>query len=341
MPASHPARPTRFGLTSIVALSLVFVAAAHDIGRAESRLGQGDGGQLVNSPGISFRTETNSAPADTALWESYINARFGTAIDYPTADFTALAPPENNDGHSFESRDGGIQIRVWAGHNALFESLNDRLTSLTGDSGIAPIFTLERIGGSGFRLVGLRKGALVLHAALFGPDNIIHNLEITLKDPTDAAAQARMQAVLASLRMAPAEAFGPAAARSVHGQQVAIHTPARGTPERVALMDAARAVITPELGQPVIFLPGTLYSQGDWAFLSAEPLRPDGTPLDWFQTPFAEAWRNDAMSTEIMVLMHNNGSGWHAVDHVIGPTDVYWLNWVEAYQLPYALFFQN
>ncbi|MBS0126031.1 tetratricopeptide repeat protein [Thetidibacter halocola] len=119
------------------------------------------------------------------------------------------------------------------------------------------------------------------------------------------------------------------------------YTPSRGTAERQAVMDAARVPVQAELGQPVIFLVSVLNCDGTWCYLQAEPLRPDGTKLDWRTTPYARDWAADVMSDVVMVLMRRQGSGYQAVDHIIGPTDVYWYNWLAPYGLPERLFNPN
>ncbi|WP_165937604.1 hypothetical protein [Antarcticimicrobium sediminis] len=116
------------------------------------------------------------------------------------------------------------------------------------------------------------------------------------------------------------------------------YTPARNTAERSAIMDAARVPMLQELGQRVIFLVKTLRTDGEWCFLMAEPLQPNGRKLNWYSTRFANDWANDAMSDLVMVLMHRQGSGWQVVDYVIGPTDVHWYNWIDSYGLPERLF---
>ena len=124
-------------------------------------------------------------------------------------------------------------------------------------------------------------------------------------------------------------------------QPGAYHTPPRGTAERTAIMDAAREPISADIGQTVIFVVDRVKTDGNWAYLEAVPHRPDGGPLDWSKTPFAQAKRADMMTDTVMVLMHNDGSGWQVLDHVIGPTDVYWVNWTERYGLPEAMFFSE
>ncbi len=116
------------------------------------------------------------------------------------------------------------------------------------------------------------------------------------------------------------------------------YTPARGTDERAALMDAARVPVQRELGQPVIFKVSRLRSDGTWAYLEATPLQPDGRPLDWSRTPMAEAWAADMMSDLVLLVLRRDPGGWRVVEHVIGPTDVAWVGWMDRYGWPRVLF---
>lgn len=134
-------------------------------------------------------------------------------------------------------------------------------------------------------------------------------------------------------RAASAQAGQVAAARSS-----AYTTPKPGSAERAAIMNAARIPVARALGQPVIFVVSVLRTDGRWAYLQAVPQRPDGQPLDWRTTPFAHEWARDAMSDVVMVLLRQERARWMAVDHVIGPTDVHWYNWLDDYGLPEALF---
>ena len=118
----------------------------------------------------------------------------------------------------------------------------------------------------------------------------------------------------------------------------AYHAPARGTAERAALMDAARVPVQRALGLPVIFMVSTLRSDDNWAYLAATPLQPDGQALDWSRTPMARDWAADMMSDLVLVVMRRGDDGWQAVEHIIGPTDVAWLNWVDQHGWPRALF---
>ncbi len=117
-----------------------------------------------------------------------------------------------------------------------------------------------------------------------------------------------------------------------------LYTPERGSAERAALMDAARPPIEGALGVPVIFVVQVLNTDGTWAYLQAVPHNPDGSPMDWRRTRLAADWEAGFMSDIAMVLMQRGRHGWHVIDWVMGPTDVFWYGWVTDYGLPERLF---
>ncbi|MCV2894274.1 hypothetical protein [Lentibacter sp. XHP0401] len=146
----------------------------------------------------------------------------------------------------------------------------------------------------------------------------------------------RLQAVAVTPNSQPAPSPAPAIRQAPSPR--GYYTPAPKTSERAAIMDAARVPMLRELGQRVIFLVKTLRTDGDWCFLMAEPLQPNGNKLNWRTTPYANDWANDAMSNLVMVLMRKQGNGWQVIDYVVGPTDVHWYNWIDGYGLPERLF---
>lgn len=140
----------------------------------------------------------------------------------------------------------------------------------------------------------------------------------------------------------PAAQLGaPAATMTVTRVASHYYTPQKGSAERRAIMDAARVPVSADIGQTVIFRVSVLRTDGDWAYLQAEPRNPDGSALDWSRTRFAQDWAMDAMSDVIMVLLRRSGSGFQVVDRIIGPTDVAWYEWLGRYGLPEALFYDR
>jgi len=139
-------------------------------------------------------------------------------------------------------------------------------------------------------------------------------------------------------RLEPGAGRAPATDIAPSRDPGAYREPPRGSPERAAIMDAARGPVSADLGQPVIFVVDHLRSDGNFAYLQAVPHQPGGAPLDWMTTPFARDWQGDFMSDIVMVLLRRSDGRWQVIDHVVGPTDVHWVSWMEDYGLPPALF---
>ncbi len=117
-----------------------------------------------------------------------------------------------------------------------------------------------------------------------------------------------------------------------------VTSPDRSNPLRTEVLDALRPTIQAETGGPVSFVVGTINVMGEWAYVGATPVRRDGRPIDWRATKFKQDFEDDVFSGLVLALLRRDAKGWAVVDFVIGPTDVYWLNWVEKYKLPEALF---
>lgn len=99
--------------------------------------------------------------------------------------------------------------------------------------------------------------------------------------------------------------------------------PARGTPERAALMDAVRPLVEVRVGAPVEFVVVRLRVAGDWAFAILEPQRPGGGQIDPARTIYGEETQYmDGLRTYAL-LVYANGR-WNIVDFAVGPTDVFW-----------------
>ena len=116
-------------------------------------------------------------------------------------------------------------------------------------------------------------------------------------------------------------------------------TPPPGSDLRRTLMDTMRPPFEDALGAPVEFVVRRLVVMGDWAFASVRPQRPGGRPIDWSRTQFAQEVRGGSFSTDASsALMRFRNGRWTLVDHAIGPTDVYWIEWEQKFNLPERFF---
>ena len=134
--------------------------------------------------------------------------------------------------------------------------------------------------------------------------------------------------------MAPAAKPAP-----VVVSQGAVRAVPVGDPQRRVLLDSIRPAIESHIGQPVQFVVDTLQTQGDWAFYAGRIQQPNGRPIDFSRTPYAEALEEgmfDGPST--YALLRRQGARWRLVDWVVGPTDVTYAGWPSEYGAPESLF---
>jgi len=117
-----------------------------------------------------------------------------------------------------------------------------------------------------------------------------------------------------------------------------IGTPDAGSPERKAILGAARAPLERRLHRPVQFAVDRLRVAGDWAFLHAHMQGAGGTPVDFTGTEFAEAASHGAMSRAYAALLERKAGHWTIKAEAIGPTDPAWTAWAQTYGAPTTLF---
>ncbi|WP_078308086.1 MULTISPECIES: hypothetical protein [unclassified Mycobacterium] len=110
------------------------------------------------------------------------------------------------------------------------------------------------------------------------------------------------------------------------------------SPEAASILAPALADVTAQLGKPVRLDVRSLKSADGWVFLWSAMQEPDGGPIDYAGTPFAEASANGILSKKYIALLHQGEQGWALVDKRVGPSDVAWAGWGAQYGAPAAIF---
>lgn len=116
-----------------------------------------------------------------------------------------------------------------------------------------------------------------------------------------------------------------------------IRTPAAGSPERKAIMDALREPVQTDLRQPVIFKVKALRVTDEWAFLDGQPLRPDGSQVDYRKTRYQERIREGFFENGISALLRKRQGQWQVVTYSIGHTDLIYGIWDQEFGAPRAI----
>ncbi|MDD1607298.1 MAG: hypothetical protein LUO95_01845 [Methylococcaceae bacterium] len=117
-----------------------------------------------------------------------------------------------------------------------------------------------------------------------------------------------------------------------------VTTPKHNSPERKLIANALRTVVEKELKKPIIFKINTLNVQNNWAFLSGMPLEKNGKRIDYNNTPYQEMIDAGIFDDWICALLHKKGNSWEVIIHVIGATDVPFVDWAKKYHAPAAIF---
>jgi hypothetical protein len=116
------------------------------------------------------------------------------------------------------------------------------------------------------------------------------------------------------------------------------YTPAPGSDERKAVMDALRAPVERELKKRVIFKVDHLKLQSGWAFVRGVPEQPGGKAMDYRGTEYQEAIRQGVFDNWFCALLRKQGGKWKVVVYSIGATDVVYEGWDKQYKAPPGIF---
>ena len=117
-----------------------------------------------------------------------------------------------------------------------------------------------------------------------------------------------------------------------------LHTPASGSPERKAILNALRVPVEKELNQSVVFVIETLKVKNNFAFVLSQTVQPSGAPIDYTKTPYYQDVQAGAFSDEAIGLLHWSDGSWDVLVYNVGATDVAWLDWGQQYDAPEAIF---
>jgi hypothetical protein len=116
------------------------------------------------------------------------------------------------------------------------------------------------------------------------------------------------------------------------------YTPAVGSSERKAIMDAVRGPVQDYLKLPVVFVAKKFAACRGWAFLEAEPQMSNGRPLNWAATPFAADMAEGMCGGYIHALLVKQNGRWRVRDLAVCATDVPWVTWPKDFGAPPELF---
>jgi len=153
-----------------------------------------------------------AVPADpmASNWITYRNDRFGTRIDYSAPMFRMLPPPENNDGRTFEARDGSARFIVFGSHNVFDSTLDELIEEHLAGLGEDEKVTQRRKGENWYLHSGFRGGDFFLRKVLLSGDGaVIHTFEISYAKSLKAKLDPMAARMANSLRTADEAARSP------------------------------------------------------------------------------------------------------------------------------------
>ena len=117
-----------------------------------------------------------------------------------------------------------------------------------------------------------------------------------------------------------------------------VYTPEKGSAERKAILDVLRVPVERELKQKIVFAADSFRVQGNWAFVSGTPQKPDGSEPNYRGTPYFEQQDQGAFDNNFFALFKKTGGKWRLVKYLIGCTDVCWMDWWTEHKAPKSIF---
>jgi hypothetical protein len=181
-------------------------------------------------------------------------------------------------------------------------------------------------------VLGLAASSCVSNKAISTPESVVTS--------TPAPSSSVDPSILSS---ATADAStGESASASASGGMSAspkLHTPAAGTPERKAILDALRVKMQSDLGQKVIFNVDHLAVKDGFAFVKADPRTPAGGKIDYRKTRYKKLVEQGVFDGGgVIALLRLKQGEWKIVRVVVGPTDVPYGRWWSEFGAPKAIF---
>ena len=158
---------------------------------------------------VSETGEDGAAGADLAVdpmasnWITYRNDRFGTRIDYSAPMFRMLPPPDNDDGRTFEARDGSARFIVFAGYNVFDSTLDELIEEHLAGLGDDEKVVQKRRGDNWYLHSGFRGDDFFLRKVMLSDDGgVIHTFEISYAKSLKAKLDPMAARMAQSLRTA-------------------------------------------------------------------------------------------------------------------------------------------
>lgn len=125
-------------------------------------------------------------------------------------------------------------------------------------------------------------------------------------------------------------------AAAIFASAQSVYSPEKGSAERKAILDALRIPVERDLKQKIVFVTDDLKVQGNWAFASGTPTKPDGGRPNLKNTAWAEM--GDLFDDNFFGLLRKSNGKWRVVTHALGCTDVCYLDWWKRHRAPKAIF---
>jgi hypothetical protein len=117
-------------------------------------------------------------PATAEDWKTYTNDRFGFSIDIPMDLLHQEPAPSNDDGRTFTSGDGGIELLAYGAFNIFDQTPKSYLAELANDQDVIGAVKYQRQGKDWVVASGLKDSKIVYQKTIFSCHGEVLNIMV-------------------------------------------------------------------------------------------------------------------------------------------------------------------
>lgn len=107
--------------------------------------------------------------------------------------------------------------------------------------------------------------------------------------------------------------------------------------DRKLILEAIRPKAEKAIGMKVKFSVQTLRMVGSFAYIYAQPLKSDGSQIDWSKTRFAQEYADGVFDAGVMALLKKSGKTWKVLEWSLGATDFPGEEWCKKHHAPVSV----
>lgn len=107
--------------------------------------------------------------------------------------------------------------------------------------------------------------------------------------------------------------------------------------DRKLILEAIRPKAEKAIGMKIKFSVRTLRMVKNFAYIYAQPMKADGSEIDWSETKFAQDYADGVFDAGVMALLKKSGKVWKVLEWDLGATDFPGEEWCKKHHAPLSV----